>query len=215
MKVSHLLSRVLRFGVASAALIALSILPCLAQEKKVEEDVKKLGQPKVRANDERSVVICPDKELVRETLKSISRSAPRIQPTDGSLPPDCAVVSLPTPPTVHMGFGQTRGWPQEEYTWTAPGLGHKPIYFEDLPLERYGQARGPLVQPLVSHARFFGVLPTLPYRMALDPPNVPICTVGYDRPGNCVPYVRERLPFSPRAAVAQTATVAGLILLIP
>lgn len=216
MKVWKPLYRALHLGVAWSALAALSVLPCLAQEKKsVQEDVKKLGDPKQPANEERSVVRCPDKELVRDTLKAIASTVPRIKPTPGSVPPDCSAVSLPDAPTVYVGHGYARGWPEGQYTWTAPGLGHKPVYFEDLPLERYGQTYGPLVQPLVSHAKFFGVLPSLPYRMALDPPRIPICTVGYDRPGNCVPYVRERLPFSPRAAAVQAGTVAGLILLIP
>jgi|GEM_PF-6065247 len=214
--------RFIRLGFALAALALFSTVPGLAQEKKAEPEkvvvpgnTGKIVPENISKALETSVVKCPDRKAVQDALRTIGQSVPKVRPSDGSLPPDCAEVSLPEVKPVTMGFGYTRGWDAEQYLWTAPGLQHKPIYFEDIPLERYGQSKGPLIQPLVSHARFFAVMPTLPYQMSLDPPLRPICTLGYDRPGNCVPYVRHRLPWNTRAAVAQVGTVAGLILLIP
>ena len=71
---------------------------------------------------------------------------------------------------------------RKTYTWKASGLCHKPLYFEDEQLERYGHACcGPLLQPLVSAGKFFLTLPVLPYEMGLYPPNECIYTLGVYR----------------------------------
>ena len=54
---------------------------------------------------------------------------------------------------------QPRQWPQITYNWKAAALCHKPLYFEQVQLERYGHSWGPYVQPIMSGAHFFGTLP--------------------------------------------------------
>ncbi|WP_372721721.1 hypothetical protein, partial [Novipirellula sp.] len=41
-----------------------------------------------------------------------------------------------------------RSWQSTTMTWKASNLCHKPLYFEDVNLERYGHTRGPLWQPV-------------------------------------------------------------------
>ena len=97
------------------------------------------------------------------------------------------------------------------YTWTASGLCHKPLYFEDVQLERYGHMAGPWLQPFASGAHFFLTIPMLPYKMGLEPPNECIYALGYYRPGDCAPYMIDPLPLSVRAALFEAAGwVAGV-----
>ena len=78
-------------------------------------------------------------------------------------------------------------------TWRTPNLKHRPLYFEDAALERHGQSL-PKMQPVVSGARFFSTLVLLPQKVLATPPTECVHPVGYGRPGNCVPKVRETLP---------------------
>ncbi len=93
-----------------------------------------------------------------------------------------------------------RAWPEVTYMWKASALCHKPLYFEDVHLERYGHSWGPYLDPLVSGAHFFTRLPALPYCMGLKTPNECVYSLGYYRPGNCAPYLIEQPGFTCRAA---------------
>jgi hypothetical protein len=91
------------------------------------------------------------------------------------------------------------------FTWKASGTCHKPLYFEDVQLERYGHSWNPVIQPFMSGAHFFVSVPLLPYKMGLRPPNECVYTLGYYRPGNCAPYMFEPIPLSLRAALFEAA----------
>jgi len=91
------------------------------------------------------------------------------------------------------------------FTWKASGTCHKPLYFEDVRLERYGHSWNPIFEPFVSGAHFFVSVPLLPYKMGLRPPNECVYTLGYYRPGNCAPYMLEPIPLSLRAAAFEAA----------
>ena len=82
-----------------------------------------------------------------------------------------------------------RCWDETTYMWKASALCHKPLYFEDEALERYGHSWGPCLDPLVSGAHFFCKLPVLPYCMGVTPPNECMYALGHYRPGNCAPYM--------------------------
>jgi hypothetical protein len=99
--------------------------------------------------------------------------------------------------------------------WKASGLSHKPLYFEDVQLERYGHETGPILQPLISTAHFFGGIVALPYNMGIHPPYECQYTLGYIRPGNCAPYMHQPIPISLRGAIAEAAVVVGAGALIP
>jgi hypothetical protein len=108
-----------------------------------------------------------------------------------------------------------RVWPEITYTWKASALCHKPLYFEDVQLERYGHSWLPDVQPLVSGAHFFGSVAILPYKMGLETPNECIYALGHYRPGSCAPYYIEALPFTWRAAAFQAGVVTGINFALP
>jgi hypothetical protein len=99
--------------------------------------------------------------------------------------------------------------------WTASGLCNKPLYFEQVQLERYGHEAGPIIQPLVSTAHFFGNIAILPYKMGIHPPNECQYSLGYIRPGNCAPYMMQPIPWSLRGALVQAGAVTGAAALIP
>jgi hypothetical protein len=99
--------------------------------------------------------------------------------------------------------------------WTASRLYHKPLYFEQPQLERYGHTWGPFVQPIMSGAHFFGTVPFLPFAMGLEPPGECIYTLGHYRPGNCAPWLLETTPRNLRPYLFESGVGAGLFFLIP
>jgi hypothetical protein len=108
-----------------------------------------------------------------------------------------------------------RQWEQTIYTWKASGLCHKPLYFEDGRLERYGHSWGPYAQPFVSGAHFFTTLPVLPYKMGLKSPTECVYALGHYRPGSCAPYTIDPIPFTWRAALFEVGAVAGAVAIFP
>jgi hypothetical protein len=139
-------------------------------------------------------------------LKNIKELGTNITPSEGDLPRDCPLGNETFKP---------RSFAPITYCWTASGLCHKPLYFEDVQLERYGHMAGPFVQPFASGAHFFLTIPILPYKMGLEPPAECMYTLGYYRPGNCAPYLFDPLPLSVRAALFQAGGVCGAIWAFP
>ena len=108
-----------------------------------------------------------------------------------------------------------RCWCETTYMWKASALCHKPLYFEDEALERYGHSWGPCLDPLVSGAHFFCTLPVLPYCMGVHPPNECMYALGHYRPGNCAPYMFDPMPLSCRGAAFQAGATTGAVFVIP
>jgi len=155
-------------------------------------------------------VKCAGNEQMRASLKPLSEITLKVTP-QGSAPPDCyardtsseEIWSYPASDSVY------------QYHWQAASLVHNPLYFEDIPLERYGHIYGPLLQPLVSGAHFWGSALTLPYRMGVDPPQNLKYTLGYHRPGSWAPSVREHLPLSAKGTLLQAGAIVGGVYLFP
>jgi len=101
------------------------------------------------------------------------------------------------------------------FTWKAAGYCHKPLYFEDWNLERYGHSHGWLADPFVSAAHFFVTLPVLPYKMGVELPWECIYPLGYYRPGNCAPWTCPAVPISVRGMAIEAATVTGIVFILP
>jgi len=141
-----------------------------------------------------------------QDLKRIESITSDIQPTDGRFPRECGIDTV--------SF-QTRAWAPTTFNWKASGLCHKPLYFEDPQLERYGHSWGPYLQPVMSGAHFFLNVPILPYKMGLYPPGECMYSLGYYRPGNCAPYMIDPFPISVRAALAEAGVWVGLGAAIP
>ena len=112
-------------------------------------------------------------------------------------------------------MAQTRDWVPSTFTWTASALCHKPLYFEEVQLERYGHTAGPIKQPFISGAHFFFNIAVLPYKMAINPPRECQYPLGYYRPGDCAPWHIPPVPLSLRGAAAEAGAWVGGIFLIP
>jgi hypothetical protein len=109
---------------------------------------------------------------------------------------------------------QPRRFATTMMTWKAAGYCHKPLYFEDWNLERYGHSHGPL-DPVFSAAHFFVTLPVLPYKMGVELPWECVYPLGYYRPGNCAPWTVPAVPISLRGALVEAATVTGIVFALP
>ncbi len=140
-----------------------------------------------------------------------------IQCQQGDLPQDVAQARLQAMRDRPYNELVDREWERLCYLWEAPALRHKPLYFEELNLERYGYCWPGLhvVQPALSGAQFFATFPLLPYKMWCEPPLECDYTLGQYRPGSPAPYQVQLPCWRPGAGAAEAGAVAGLILLIP
>jgi hypothetical protein len=150
------------------------------------------------------------KELARlraHTLDQVDLSIAVAGDPGQDFPVECSIDDG----TWHEG----RCWDETTYMWKASALCHKPLYFEDEALERYGHSWGPCLDPLVSGAHFFCKLPVLPYCMGVTPPNECMYALGHYRPGNCAPYMCDPIPLSCRGAVFEAGAVVGAAAILP
>lgn len=154
-----------------------------------------------------------DEETVEER-KGINQLRARITPSEGDLPLDHAKPHFAVQPMYYHGYGMSRGWWNTSFAWEPPGVCHAPLYFQDLNLERYGYHYG-CFQTVVSTARFAADVALLPYKVAAQSPCDCVYTLGYDRPGNCVPYRCYRLPWRTDAFLVLGGVATGLIFLAP
>ncbi|MFM7740825.1 MAG: hypothetical protein ACKO9H_15585, partial [Planctomycetota bacterium] len=128
---------------------------------------------------------------------------------DASLAMVASAWQLPVECAIGQGEFTGRCWTPQLSTWYASNLCHKPLYFENVQLERYGHSAGPFMGPIRSSAHFFGSLAFWPYHTAINPPNECIYALGHYRPGNCAPWLVDPFPFSARGMVRQGAVVTG------
>ncbi len=133
--------------------------------------------------------------------------------------PDLAYISqnwgLPTECLIEQVAYTPRSWTPTTMTYMASNLCHKPLYFEEVNLERYGHTAGPLAQPIISSAHFFLNIAVLPYKMGVHSPHECQYALGYYRPGNCAPWIIPPVPLSVKGAWYQAAAVTGTALLVP
>jgi hypothetical protein len=139
-------------------------------------------------------------------LKSMNQITNSIAAKAGEFPPEC---SLGDPAYEPRQFCLTT------YTWKASGLCHKPLYFEEMALERYGHTWGPFLQPPISAAHFFTSVVLLPYQMGVHPPQECIYDLGYYRYGSCAPQILYTPPLSLRGALAEGLIWTGGVFAFP
>lgn len=148
-------------------------------------------------------------DLSIRPLSSISLDiAPQ---TRGDLPPNLAMETM-RGELPHLL--QDRPYEPWNYYWTATAFAHRPLYFEQVNVERYGHNAGCL-QPVISAAHFFATIPILPYKMGQDHPNECLYALGHSRPGDCNAWERHDLRWSPCGTISQGAVTTGLVFLIP
>jgi hypothetical protein len=146
-----------------------------------------------------------------EDLKPIEKILLNIQPdadtlVKGSLPNECTLGHKPFVP---------RNWEATNFAWTASSLCNKPLYFQQVQVERYGHTWGPILQPVLSAGTFFVEIPLLPYSMGLYPPNECMYALGYYRPGSCAPYMIDPFPLSVRAGLVEAGAIVGAAAILP
>lgn len=112
------------------------------------------------------------------------------QPAPGEMPPDLsgelfAVDDVP----------RRKDWPEQSFYWEAPEVWHQPYYFDDVPLERYGQSIAPARQAWLSGLKFYMTFPLMPVKLWADPPFTKVATFGYYRVGSDNPAVRQKSMF--------------------
>ena len=136
--------------------------------------------------------------------------------SDGDLQAMASYWQLPKECTVSTSSFTGRNWIPQTVTWKASNLCHKPLFFENIQLERYGHSHGPFIQPVQSTVHFFSSLAMVPYNMGITPANECQYALGFYRPGNCAPWLKEPFPISLAGARYQaTALTAGAFLFFP
>jgi hypothetical protein len=141
-------------------------------------------------------------------LKKINAITNNVTAQPGELPRECFFDTNVLSPS-------NRAWMTTNYMWKASGMCHKPLYFEQIALERYGHSTGKYSQPFVDAAHFFLTVPVLPYKMGVELPWECKYALGYYRPGSCAPYIIPPVPLSARGAALEAATAAALIYTLP
>ncbi len=139
------------------------------------------------------------------TLNKVSIDI-KVPSKSGDIPYECS-----------MGESQftPRCWQLTTYTWKASSLCHKPLYFEEEALERYGHSHGWVAEDLVSCAHFFGNVALLPYHVGVETPCECIYDLGVYRAGDCAPYTLDPFPISLRGAVTGAVGYGAVIALFP
>ena len=145
---------------------------------------------------------CPSPSSLRK-ISEISMSLD--PPEQGELPKFCG-----------LGDSSLEGrcWSPITYTWKASSLCHKPLYFEEPDLERYGHTWKHWT-PLVSAVHFFGTFPLLPYKMGIEAPWECMYALGYYEPGSCAPYIIPPVPLNIRGGLLEAGAWTTGVILIP
>jgi len=144
-----------------------------------------------------------------------SAAVPLVNLSDDDLCFLAAWWGVPTECSLGGDSFNPRNWEQVTFTWKASALCHKPLYFEEVGVERYGHAMCPLLEPVHSGAHFFLNIAFLPYKAGINPPHECQYALGYYRPGNCAPWLVPPVPVSLRGALLQGAAAVGLVYLFP
>ncbi len=124
-------------------------------------------------------------------------------------PENIAAKIFSQEPIEDYAYGYHHDWYPMVAAWEAPAFYHRPLYFEEVNLERYGHKHRHL-QPVYSAAHFFANTLALPYKMGVNPPCERIYTLGHYRPGDCNPHDRHGLPFSWRGIIYTGAVYSGI-----
>jgi hypothetical protein len=138
-----------------------------------------------------------------------------LQLSDGDLAVVTEYWALPTECSLGCYPFEGRCWPENCVLWTASSLCHKPLYFENEQLERYGHSHGPVMQPIRSTAHFFTSLALWPYQTGIHPPTECVYALGYYRPGDCAPWLKDPIPISLHGAARQAGFVVGTSAILP
>lgn len=142
--------------------------------------------------------------------------APRMRDDQGKrqqLPANYGARYLAGKGQVYSPRGASRPWMITAVQYAASGVCHRPLYFEEVNLERYGH-NWCVLQPAVSAAAFFGRVPIIPYMIGAEDPCECQYDLGYYRPGSCAPFQKHCMPWSIKGGLLQAAATTGLAYVI-
>ncbi len=150
--------------------------------------------------------------VVQPADKPINAVDVDIAPPPGVFPENRALSLFTGRPEIRFET-VTSGDTDIAYVWQSGAFCHRPLYFEQPNVERYGHSIGPL-QSVLSGAHFFANVVALPYWTIVERPWA--CCYYEDYGVDCVgPRQRVLPPAHLGAALAEAAAITGLILLIP
>jgi len=173
---------------------------------RVQPDVKILGERRAK---------CPSPDELQEWFKPLEDISIDATPSEGPLPLDCSTNLFFRADAYNQGMPVTRQWARTEFNWQASLLAHQPLYWDDVPLERYGQTLHPILQPAISTARFFGTFTVIPYKIGVNRTHDLVYTLGKYRPGSPAPRVWQVLPFEWDALLFEGGAWVGLVFIFP
>ena len=152
-------------------------------------------QPKVNGRQSQApmIEVVPQQELSGDRLAPTPSGAdlPAVKPlrdisynirVSGEAPADVAAPSSGPEQTVG-GRETQRGFADSMFFWQASNMVHRPLYFEQRYVERYGANFGGM-QPIASGVQFAADTALLPAKMLVHPPRECVYTLGYGRPGS-------------------------------
>lgn len=90
------------------------------------------------------------------------------------------------------------------FYWEAPEIRYRPLYFEDVELERYGRTYSHPRQMLRSAWHFAKSTAMLPHKMWHDHPLSCDWPLGFARPGICPPSIHQRHYYGHRSTDLMT-----------
>ncbi len=107
------------------------------------------------------------------------------------IPTDCSKNLFGSPQRSAAKFSSLT-----DFHWQPSNFFHQPLYFDDAPLERYGQSLCPHLQPVLSGARFFITLPAIPYKIGVDHTHDCVTNLGKYCAGSCALASKKRCLFA-------------------
>jgi hypothetical protein len=173
----------------SGVLLGLVVAPSAASISNAQEPIPLPTPSAAEAKPAPGVALPTQQDLARwsKPMSDIKVWTPAPQ---GLVPADGAATLFAETP--HSTSNQ-RSWASAGLQWAPSELAYCPLYFDDVPLERYGQTAWAPLQPALSGARFFATGVLLPYKVIVDRPGDCIWDYGYYRPGSPTPCIRQRL----------------------
>ena len=112
--------------------------------------------------------------------KSMQELSADVRDFHGKVPADESGALIASTQRFYRGTAKT----EKVFAWAAPKIRYQPLYFEDVQLERYGQTKGLVKQPLVSGFKFFRDAALLPVNASIDCPRSCDGPLGFCRPGS-------------------------------
>jgi hypothetical protein len=147
-----------------------------------------------------------------QLVKPISAVPLDIRPTQGEMPFDAAAQAFAAVNAKQPWDTRARRPVIVGYTpWT---ICFRPLYFEEIGLERYGCSAG-VFQPFISYSHFLTTVPLMPYRMVVRCPRSCVCSNGASQCGDPLLPGYTTSGVKPLAAVFEAGIIAGIVIALP